>query len=458
MHPEPEACHPSLEMFSDSRYQPTLTAKPRRSLYRQNAKGLICRVGLFFLLALLSSASLPPLYGQCTPTIAGATITPSTIVEYSTQEATLNVTISCASTSTTWVSVTDNSNYRLQYYGGGGIPPGQTSANVLQIWAERGYTNNQDRTYAVTATVNNTSASANITVRANVPTISIGPNIITGGVGETAPGWIVMRAPVRGGEWLGLSVTPPNSPVWFVAGGDLYLEAGKQAEWFAIGANSVTSSIIFSFAPTYRGNTGNTVQVRVIPAGGILGGANLGPCKHCMGQAGAPINLGSGNVWVQQRDYTLSGLGGGLEVVRTWNSLWEDVDPYGGLDNMFGYAWRSNYDERLAPWSTYTKYWRGDGSVWTFSYNSVTHVYALVNPTDEHASLVLDSVTTKYTLTFADGSKKVFNNPGYLIAIVDRNGNQKRCHHEFQVSNLESGDADFFGQTGNGDEELAARF
>lgn len=423
MHREPVASHPSLKMFSDSRYQPTPPAQPMRSRYRQQAKGLIRRLGLLCLLPVLSSGLLPNLSGQCTPTIVNATITPSTIVEYSTQVATLTVTINCSDHGGVWPNFSNNSGNVLVYEGTGYIAPGQTQGS-LQIWATHGYTNGEDRTYTVTATVNNTSASAPLTVRANVPTISIGPNIITGGVGETAPGWIVMRAPLRGGEWLGLNATPPNSPVWFVAGGDLYLEAGKQAEWFAIGANSVTSAITFSFTPTYRGNTGNTVQVRVIPAGGIFGGANLGPCKHCMGQAGAPINLGVGNVWVQERDYTLPGLAGGLEVVRTWNSMWEDIDPYGGLDKMFGYAWRSNYDERLAPWSNYLKYWRGDGSSWAFLYNDATHQYSLATPIDERATLIYDSISQKYTLTFADGTKKIFNYPGYLISIADRNGNQ----------------------------------
>ena len=75
---------------------------------------------------------------------------------------------------------------------------------------------------------------------------------------------------------------------------------------------------------------------------------NFGVCRQCQVQAGAPINLTNGNVWVQERDYSLPGLGGGLELVRTWNSLWQWSSPtMPGQAGMFGNSWRSTYEEML---------------------------------------------------------------------------------------------------------------
>ncbi len=52
------------------------------------------------------------------------------------------------------------------------------------------------------------------------------------------------------------------------------------------------------------------------------------PCR-CSGAAGAPpsntarspISLATGNTYVQEKDIRISGLGGGLNLVRTWNRL-----------------------------------------------------------------------------------------------------------------------------------------
>src|SRR5579859_2207774 len=92
--------------------------------------------------------------------------------------------------------------------------------------------------------------------------------------------------------------------------------------------------------------------------------ANLGPADCKLG-CGSPINISNGNVLVQQRDFSLPGLGGGLELVRTWNSHWKDSSPVSVL-GMFGHSWRSTYEERFSfPDSNTVVYWRADGSAAT---------------------------------------------------------------------------------------------
>jgi YD repeat-containing protein len=151
--------------------------------------------------------------------------------------------------------------------------------------------------------------------------------------------------------------------------------------------------------------------------------ANLGVCKQCALLAGMPINLADGNVYIQQRDYSVPGLGGGLALARTWNSRLLDAGPP-SVAGMFGQSWRSTYEESLAfPYGQTLMYWRGDGSAWTFTYNSVLSSYSLTSPPDERAQLV-SNLTGGFTLTLADGTQKVFNGQDLLAAIIDRNHNQ----------------------------------
>jgi hypothetical protein len=64
-----------------------------------------------------------------------------------------------------------------------------------------------------------------------------------------------------------------------------------------------------------------SAQLSVQPAG------DPGPSDNCEGQAGAPINLGTGNVWICETDYSVPDLSGGLQLTRTWNSKWQNLAP-----------------------------------------------------------------------------------------------------------------------------------
>ncbi|MGA9059562.1 MAG: DUF6531 domain-containing protein [Terriglobia bacterium] len=161
---------------------------------------------------------------------------------------------------------------------------------------------------------------------------------------------------------------------------------------------------------------------------------NLGPCTDhgdpCA-KTGSPINLTNGNVWVQQRDHSVPGLGGGLELVRTWNSLFGSTAPLNN-SGMFGLYWISTYEESLTgPDSNgYLTYWRGDGSSWSFYYNSALNSYSLASPPNVRAQLVHNPVTGGWNLTVADGTQRVFNGQNLLSAIIDRNNNQTTINYD----------------------------
>lgn len=165
---------------------------------------------------------------------------------------------------------------------------------------------------------------------------------------------------------------------------------------------------------------------------------DLGHCKQCEATAGSPINLTNGNTWITNQDYSLPGLGGGLGLVRTWNSLWTSQVPF-ETSGMFGDSWQSNYERRLqvssgrstsSSSSSQIKYWRGDGSAWTFSQNPSNLAYSVISPPDERALLTFDTTTNLFTLALQDGRQEIFDSGGYLSSLTDRNGNRTTLSYD----------------------------
>jgi len=188
------------------------------------------------------------------------------------------------------------------------------------------------------------------------------------------------------------------------------------------GGFTVTATII---EQTWGGGSTGSGGLAVVANGAPAQPGNLGKCKQCEEQAAAPINLTDGNTWIEERDYSVPGLGGGLALSRVWNSRLGYATPP-AMAGMFGFGWRSPYEELLAgpDANSNMTYWRGDGSAWTFTYNSGMGTYSLISPADERAQLVLNPATGVFTITLADMTQKVFNNQNLLAAIIDRNHNQ----------------------------------
>jgi hypothetical protein len=145
------------------------------------------------------------------------------------------------------------------------------------------------------------------------------------------------------------------------------VQAGATAGEFTVEAKSNPPSSLSIQVTATCGFGSASGSVTIYPSND-----RAGPCPdgNCEGNVGHPINLTNGNVWVAQRDYSLPGLGGGLEVVRTWNSLWPGISPP-FLIGMFGRSWVGNYEERLVNVAGKPlEYWRGDGSNWSFLWNA----------------------------------------------------------------------------------------
>jgi len=155
------------------------------------------------------------------------------------------------------------------------------------------------------------------------------------------------------------------------------------------------------------------------------------PCSPpASATAGNPINLSTGNTYIQQSDVAVPGLGGGLSLVRTWNSEWPQTQSAYQV-GLFGPNWRSSYEERIfAGNDGYIKYSRGNGDFWSFGWAGYDF-WTVAAPANFSATLLLNGVETEYgevyttwTLTFQSGEVRIFDyESGLLTAIFDRNGN-----------------------------------
>jgi len=93
-------------------------------------------------------------------------------------------------------------------------------------------------------------------------------------------------------------------------------------------------------------------------------GCSPSPCPTCnTSQAGLPIDLGTGNTYIEETDVRLPGLGGGFGLTRTWNS---QTTGYG----MFGLGWTSNVEERIYIGGDYLlKHLKGSGGIWSYGFS-----------------------------------------------------------------------------------------
>ncbi len=153
-------------------------------------------------------------------------------------------------------------------------------------------------------------------------------------------------------------------------------------------------------------------------------------CPAC-NKGGAPIDFATGDTYIAQTDIRVPGLGGGLTLSRTWNSIpFESISAMG----MFGPNWTSNFEENVfVGGDGFMKYLRGDGGIWSFGFvssggNTVT--YAVVGPASNSAGLTQNG-NTNWTLVFPNGETRVFDfASGKLLSIADRNGNTTQLSYD----------------------------
>jgi YD repeat-containing protein len=153
-------------------------------------------------------------------------------------------------------------------------------------------------------------------------------------------------------------------------------------------------------------------------------------------RTGEPINLATGNTFIRERDLSIPGLGGGLTLIRTWNSRWPFSQTASQV-GMFGPNWRSTYEERVFLGSdNYIKYARSDGSFLSLAYLGPMWVAAGAPGSGNTNSAVLQVTNmsqgaTNWTINFQNGEQRIFSKTsGSLISITDRNGNTTQLTYD----------------------------
>jgi len=146
-------------------------------------------------------------------------------------------------------------------------------------------------------------------------------------------------------------------------------------------------------------------------------GENDGSCSTCPQSGGAvavgqPVNVSTGNMFLQQGDYSLPSLGPGINIARTFNSHSQST-------GLFGRGWSTSYDQSIVTYGNdLARFNQGDGRAIYFGRSGTGAYTDLIG--DFHAQIAQG---TGLTLALKDGGVEQFNTAGKLLSMADRNGN-----------------------------------
>ncbi|MEO6391635.1 MAG: RHS repeat-associated core domain-containing protein [Pyrinomonadaceae bacterium] len=129
------------------------------------------------------------------------------------------------------------------------------------------------------------------------------------------------------------------------------------------------------------------------------------------------MNVTNGNMYLQQTDYQLPGVGPSIDFTRTYNSSRQ-------VSGVFGPGWSTIYDERIYLYEDHVvSLVLSDGrTVHGGRITTATNIFQPIS-TNFYGTTVANSDGT-FTVTFKDGSIHQFNSLGRLSSLIDRNNNQ----------------------------------
>jgi RHS repeat-associated protein len=194
----------------------------------------------------------------------------------------------------------------------------------------------------------------------------------------------------------------------------IYANQGGFSQYFTYSPNSNFFGLD-TFRYRYETSPGQYtasawVSIAVIPRDGAQ---NAGATCPVLGQ---PVNATNGNVWLQQRDYSLPGIGEQIEINRFYNSIIQ-------TSGLFGFGWSTQYDESIEL--------LGDKMVRHNQPDGRAEYFGRVDTSLPFTPLmqnvfgsVATSVDGTFTLTRKDGSTRKFSSMGKLLSLKDTNANE----------------------------------
>ena len=138
--------------------------------------------------------------------------------------------------------------------------------------------------------------------------------------------------------------------------------------------------------------------------------------SSCEQKVGDPVNVTTGNMFLEQTDYRLPGFGDGLDITRTYNSRNQ-------TNGLFGVGWSSALDESVVSYGNLlVRLNLPDARAIYFVRDSAGAPFAPLGIMNFSGQIV-KNVDNSYTLTFGDGSVHQFNANGKLTSLTDPRGN-----------------------------------
>ena len=132
---------------------------------------------------------------------------------------------------------------------------------------------------------------------------------------------------------------------------------------------------------------------------------------------GKPVNVTNGNMYLEQTDYRLTGVGPSINLSRFYNSIIQ-------TGRLFGRGWATDYDESLQFYGEQMlRLNSSDGKAIYFGRDNTSQPFVTGGSQGVYGQIVKNADST-YTLTYKEGLTKQFNSSGKLLWIKDRNNNQ----------------------------------
>jgi len=144
----------------------------------------------------------------------------------------------------------------------------------------------------------------------------------------------------------------------------------------------------------------------------VIGDGSNDGKTSCNTSVGRPINVTNGNMYLQQNDYQLPGVGFAIDVTRTYNSNSQRV-------GLFGRGWSTAYDESATAYdANMMRLSHADGRVSHFGRPAGSTAGYLSLEKDFHGQVTQTGIG--FDVTMKDGSLRRFDSAGKPIFLRDR--------------------------------------
>ncbi len=158
----------------------------------------------------------------------------------------------------------------------------------------------------------------------------------------------------------------------------------------------------------------------------------------CYESRGKPVNAINGNMYLDEIDYSLPGIGESINLTRSYNSIIQS-------SGLFGHGWSTQYEENITQIADHgLRLGMPDGRAVYFGRPN-TNVSTFTPATQDFSGSIVKNVDSTYTLNSHDGRVRQFNANGKLLWQKDRNGNQTTLN--YNTSGVLTGITDAYNRT-----------